>query len=120
MISATELAAMQAVVNSALDVTFTQKRTTPTQGPTGNVIDSYSTVNAALKGNLAQPSAQLLANYEYRVGDQASWLVRVPVGTDLRAGDRLVTSDGNTLDVQVLLTPQSYQTAIQAICAEVK
>lgn len=120
MISPGELAAMQATVNSALDVTLTQKRNAPTQGPTGNVIDSYSTVNAALAANLAQPSAELLANYDYRVGSQASWLVRVAVGTDLRAGDRLVTADGNTLDVQVLLTPLSYETAIQAICAEVK
>ena len=120
MLDTRQLTAMRTAVNTVMDVTFTQKRTTQTQGPTGNVIDSYSTVNAALAGNLAQPSGDLLANYEYRVGSQATWMVTVPVGTDLRAGDRLVTSDGNTLDVQVLLTPESYQTAIQALCAEIK
>lgn len=119
MLDSRQLTAAQATAKASLDVSLDQQRNAPTQGPTGNVIDSYAHV-ATLSANLAQPSAQLLANYEYRVGDQASWLVRVPVGTDLRAGDRLVTTDGNTLDVQVLLTPQSYQTAIQAICAEVK
>ena len=119
MLDARQLTAAQSVVNHALDVSLDQQRNTPSQGPTGNVIDSYAHV-ATLSANLAQPSAALLAHYESRVGDQATFLVRVPVGTDLRAGDRLITSDGQTLDVQVLLTPQSYQTAIQAICAEVK
>ena len=119
MITAAQLAAMQAAVNKAMDVSLTQKRDTQTQGPTKNVIHTYATV-ATLSGNLAQPSAQLLQNYDYRVGSQATWLVRVPVGTDLRASDQLITPDGNTLDVQILLTPTSYPTGIQALCAEIK
>ena len=119
MISATELAAMQATVNSALDISLTQKRNAPTQGPTRNVIDNYSTV-ATLTGNLAEPTAGLLANYDYAVKSQATWLLRVPVGTDLRAGDRLITPDGQTLDVQVILTPRTYPTAVRALVAEVK
>lgn len=119
MISNAELAAMQAVANSAMDLTLTQKRNSPTQGPTKNVIDNYVTV-ATLTGNLAQPTAGMLANYNYRVGDLAAYLVRLPYGTDIRASDRLVTTDGQTLDVQVVLTPQSYATAIQCIASEVK
>lgn len=119
MISAAELAAMQATVASALDVVLTQQRNRPTTGATRNVVDNYVTLGTLL-GNLTQPSAQLLQNYDYRVGDQASWLVRVPVTADLRASDRLITPDGQTLDVQVLLAPRSYETGRQAICAEVK
>lgn len=119
MISSAELAAMQAVANSAMDVTLTQKRNTPTQGPTKNVIDSYATV-ATLTGNLAQPTAGMLANYNYRVADQAAWLVRLPYGTDIRAGDRLVTPDGQVLDVQVILAPKSYPIDMQCIASEVK
>lgn len=119
MISSAELAAMQAVAKSAMDVTLTQKRNTPTQGPTRNVIDNYAII-ATLQGNLAQPTASMLANYNFRVADLAAYLVRLPVGTDIRAGDWLVTSDGQTLTVQVVLTPQSYATAIQCIAAEVK
>ena len=119
MISAAQLAAMQATVNSALDITLTQQRNSPTQGPTRNTIDSYATV-ATLTGNLAEPTAGMLANYNYKVGSQATWVVRVPVGTDLRAGDRLITPDGQKLDVQVLLTPRTYPTAVRALVAEVK
>ena len=119
MISATELLDMQATTKSATDVLLTQQRNFPTQGPTKNVIDHYTAI-ATFFGNLAQPSAQLLQNYDYRVGDQATWLVRVPVGTDLRASDRLITPDGQTLDVQILLHPRAYPTGIQALCAEIK
>lgn len=119
MLDTRQLTGLQGVVAKAFDVTFTQQRTTQTQGPTGNVIDTYATVNAALSGNLAQPTGQLLQNYDYRVGDQASWLVTVAQGADLRAGDRLLTGS-QTLDVQIILQPQSYSTCTQAIAAEVK
>jgi len=46
--------------------------------------------------------------------------VRLPVGTDIRVSDRLVTSDGQQLDVQVVLTPRSYPVAVQVIAAEIK
>lgn len=119
MISTAELAAMQATVQSAFDVLLTQKRNVPTQGPTKNVVDNYVTVGTVV-GNLAQPTAGMLANYDYRVGDQASWLVRLPVGMDIRASDRLITPDGQVLDVQVVLAPRTYETGRQVIAAEVK
>jgi hypothetical protein len=45
-------------------------------------------------------------------------MVRVPVGTDIRIGDRLLVG-AQYLEVQVELQPQSYQTAMRVLCAEV-
>lgn len=118
-ISSAALAQMQALTNATMDETFTQKRNSPTQGPTRNTIDNYATLGA-LTGHLAQPSPQLLQNYDFRVAAQSAWLVRLPIGTDIRVSDRLVTTDGQQLDVQVVLAPRSYDVAIRCLAAEVR
>lgn len=110
---------MQSDANAALDTTFTQQRRALTRGATGNVITTYAT-HATLTGAISQPSAGHLQNYGYKIGDLAAWLVRLPVGTDIVETDRLVTSDGNTLEVQVLLAPKSYQINLMMLATEVK
>jgi hypothetical protein len=120
MITAAQLARFQAVAAGAFDETFTQQRAARTFGPTRNVIETWATVTPALAGNLAQPTAGQLQNYGYLIGSLSAWMVRVAVGTDIREGDRLITGDGNTLLVQVVLAPQSYQTSLRVLATEVK
>lgn len=119
MISAAELAAMQATANASADVTFDLQRRTTGQGATGNVTTSYGHV-ANVSGSLAQPTAGQMQNYGYKIGSLAAWQVRLPVGTDVRETDHLVTPDGQTLEVQVILAPQSYQTAVRVLASEVR
>ena len=118
MISASELTALQAASQAAGDLTITVQRLTITQDAEGNTLRSYATA-ATVSGNLAQPTAGQLANYGYAIADVAAWMVRVPVGTDVRIGDRLVVGS-QTLEVQIQLQPQSYQTSERVLCAEVK
>jgi head-tail adaptor len=93
-------------------------RLTVGQDGEGNVTRSYA-LTATVMGNLAQPTAGQLQNYGYAIADVAAWVARVPVGTDVRIGDRLIVG-GQTLEVQIELQPQSYQTAMRVLCAEVK
>ena len=118
MISLAELQAMQATATSAMDESITIQRATPTSDGAGGSSLAWATV-ATVNGNLAQPSGQLMQNYDYLVGTTSTWMVRVPVGTNVKENDRLVT-DGQTLRVQVILQPQSYQTAMRLLAAEVQ
>lgn len=117
-ISAGELAQLQADMNSLMEQSIAIWRRSISQGPTGNVIESYA-LNSTVKGTLSQPTAGMLANYDYLVGSLAAWAVRVPVGTSIQATDHLIVS-GQTLEVQIVLAPQSYQGAIRVLATEVK
>lgn len=122
MISLAELAAMQATSNSAGDLSIAIYRPNATQDAEGNVIKPWPagwTLHATVNGNLAQPTASQLANYGYAIADLAAWMVRVPVGTDVQLGDRLLVN-GMNLEVQIILVPQSYQASTRVLAAEVK
>lgn len=119
MISPAELAALQATANSAGDQTITIQRATKTPDGAGGSSLAYNTV-ATVTGNLAQPSGQLMQNYDYLIGTTSTWMVRMPVGTNVKEGDRLEVTDGQTLLVQVVLQPQSYQTSLRLLASEVQ
>lgn len=118
MIPASELTAMQATVNSALDKTIVIKRATASSDGAGGQSLSWSTI-ATVSGNLAQPSGALLQNYDFLVGSESTWKVRLASGTDVKENDELVVG-GLTLRVQVILQPQSYSTAVNLLAAEVQ
>lgn len=118
MISAAELAAIQATSASSGDLSIAVMRRGITQDAEGNVLPTY-TLHATVAGNLAQPTAGQLANYGYAIADLAAWMVRVPVGTDVQIGDRLSIS-GQTMEVQIILNPESYGASTRVLAAEVK
>ncbi len=118
MISLAELQAMQATATSAMDESITIQRATPTSDGAGGSSLAWATV-VTVSGNLAQPSGQLMQNYDYLVGATSTWMVRVPTGTNVKENDRLQVG-GQTLRVQVILQPQSYQTAMRLLAAEVQ
>ena len=118
MIGANELAALQATANSALDLSIQVKRPAKTSDGQGGFTETFNNVGSPIKGNLAQPTGGQMQNYGYIIGPLATWMVRVPVGTNLQINDRLVVA-GQTLRVQVLLQPQSYQTAERVLASEV-
>lgn len=119
MISSAQLAAFQAAAKAAMDQAITIKRNTAgSSDGAGGTSESLTTVTSVV-GNLAQPTAELMQNYDYLIGSVSAWLVRMPVSTNVKEADVLVVGSMK-LRVQVLFQPQSYQTAMLLLCAEVQ
>jgi hypothetical protein len=120
MISPAELAAMQAVAASAMDVSIQIQRATNARTAMGGTSESYANHGAPVKGNLAQPTAGQLQNYDFLIGALATWQVRLPAGTDVLVNDLLIVAGVPAMRVQVVLDPQSYQTARRVLATEIK
>jgi hypothetical protein len=118
MLSSAQLAAFQAAANAAMDESIQVKRNTPVSDGMGGQSDDWANVGSAVLGNLAQPTGGLMQNYGYVIGPLDTWLVRLPVGTNVLVNDRLVVGE-KTLRVQVILQPQSYQTAIRLLASAI-
>ena len=118
-ISAAELASIQSdVAAAACDKTCAIQRKTRTPDGMGQATETYATI-ATVKAGMAQPSQQLLQNYDYLIAALSAWLVKFPVGTTTQPQDRLLI-DGQTLEVHVVLEPRSYQALLTVLAAEVK
>lgn len=103
---------------AACDKTCQIYRPTITHGTTAEAIPSYTLLSTTTAG-MTQPSAGLLQNYDFLIGSLAAWQVKLPYGTDVQHRDRLVI-DGETLEVQVVLIPRSYEALRTVIASEVK
>lgn len=118
MLSSAQLAATQATANAALDKSITVKRVVRVQGSDGHYSESWSTLET-VNGNLSQPTGTQMQNYNYLVGPLNTWQVRLPAGTTVAENDRLVIGS-QTLRVQVVLQPQSYQTSLRLLASEIE
>lgn len=121
MISASELAALQAATAALFDLPCIIQRNTPMKDGHGSQTDNWATI-ATVSCNLAQPTAGLLQNYGFLIGSADSWLVRLPAGQDVKRDDQLIVGAGaaqRTLRVAAVLTPQSYQSATRALASVV-
>lgn len=118
-VSAAEMAAIrQEVASAALDLPCVINRKVITRDAFGTETEAWS-VFATVMSGVQSPSVGHLTNYAYIIGNLATWLVLVPYDTDIRIQDQLLI-DGDTMVVQVVLTPQSFS-AVQAVLAsEVK
>jgi len=79
---------------------------------------SYGTI-ATVNAGMRQPTGTHLANYAYAIESLATWLVHFAVGTDVQKLDHLLI-DNQTLEVQVILTPQSYPALLSVLASELK
>src|SRR5579863_5154175 len=118
MLNAAQLAAMQATVLQAFDLSCAVTRPALTSDGAGGSSATYSAV-ATVPCNLAQPSQQLLQAYDYLIGSLSAWVVGVPVGSDIQANDHLAVN-GLVLQVHVVLDPKSYETRMRVLAAEVR
>ncbi len=118
MIPAHELAAMQAACAAALDTPCTIERKAPVADGYGSESDGYQPLATPLC-SLSQPSAQLMQNYEYLIGDQSTWVVGLPAGQDVKNDDQIVVA-GQTLRVQAVLAPRSYETRRRVLASEIR
>ena len=120
MISAAELASMQATAESSCPDTAIVQRNTPASSDIwGNAIDSWSTVISSLPVRVASPATAQFQRIAEQLGVIQAWKVSFSVTADVRAGDRLVIGS-DTLKVHTLGSPQSFNTLQEAICTEVR
>ena len=122
MISAQELAAMQSTVGTAFDLTCNIVRPSLVpdgMGGTGTVYTYTSPTYSNVPCNMAQPSQQLLQNYDFLIGALSAWLIGLAIGTDVKPDDHLVVS-GQIVQVHTLLYPHSYPTRLHVLCAEIR
>jgi hypothetical protein len=72
-----------------------------------------------LLAGMKEPTAGQLTNYEYMIGDLATWHIQFPYSTNVAELDRLVITEGSntrTLSVVKYLTPRSYS-ALESVLA---
>lgn len=118
-ISAAELAQIQAdVVSAACDKSCQIQRKTTTNDTYLSQAPAWNPVATVMAG-MIQPSAGQLANYGFVVSALAIWQVHLPVGTSVQHQDHLVIA-GQTLEVQVILTPRSYEALLTVLASEIK
>lgn len=120
-IPAAELAQIQADVAAiALDKTCAIQRLPSLTPNIRGVPDEsgYATI-ATVACGMRQPTGTHLANYAYAIEALATWLVHFTVGTDVKKLDHLVI-DGQTLEVQIILTPQSLPALLSVLATELK
>lgn len=120
MLDAAELALLQSdAVAAVLDKSADIYHKVTTADAYGTPVDTWPTKAATVPAGLAEPSGNELANFDYLIGDKVAWKLHTPIGTDLREQDHVVI-EGQTIEVHVILTPQSYPVLLDAIVAEIK
>lgn len=123
MLDQSELAQIQADAAAvACDLPCLIERSQNTLGA-GGYTTAWTVVSpTGLKVGMTEPTGGQLANYEYMVGDLATWHIHAPFGTDVQELDRLVITgkDGTvqTLSVVKRLTPKSYPALTSVLAAE--
>lgn len=111
MLSAQELASMQATVTGSLDVSLPFYHKTVTQDGYGHSTETYpSQPSATYKVNVTKPSATQLQAYAGIIGAKEALILRYMPTSDIREGDRTVYGGHNWI-VQYLLLADSYTVA---------
>jgi hypothetical protein len=118
-VSASELARIQAdAAAQTLTLTCQIQRKTLTSDGAGGSTTTWNTI-ATVQAGMSLPTAGQLQNYDYLIGSLAAWQVKLPVGTNVQVQDRLVIS-GQTLIVQIVLTPRSLPALLTVLASEIK
>lgn len=120
MLTSAQLTRLRAVAAASLDLAGVQVQT-PTRTP--DAYGAYSqtwATSATVAGAWAKPTASVMTQYAGLIGALAAWVVRLPYGTTVRNGDRLLMPSGDTLTVQADLSERSYATCVRVLATEVR
>lgn len=118
LLSAAELASIQAEANKLLDTTAAIMRRTPSNDGLGSQSESWPTI-ATVPAMMTTPNGSFIQKQAEALGELASWLVFVPVGTDIQRYDR-ITINSQTLEVQAVYSPLSYAGLIRMLASEIR
>ncbi len=114
LISASEMAALRATVESGMETDVTIRRHTTTEAEFGDV-DAFVTV-ATVKGWIREitSNASVIAEIGGVIAVAETHRLFVPVGTDIESGD-IVIVEGESFRVQHTDQTNTYETHITAI-----
>jgi len=113
MLSASELANMNATVAASLDVSITVQRRTPTNDGYGHTTESYATVGTPLC-NVVKPSDSTLRLFADVIGSQRALVLRFMPVSDIRQWDQILYNS-KTWVVQEILNAESYTFANECL-----
>lgn len=120
MLDPRQLTAIQTKASKTFDLVGIQvQRATRTRDATGAYSETWSTI-ATVAGGWNKPSPQMMQAYAGLIGAEASWLVRLPIGTNVKNNDRLVMPSGDVLTVQSDLTLRSYASCVRVLATEIR
>jgi hypothetical protein len=120
MLDAAELAQIQSDAAAVVcDKPCVIRAKTTTAGTSGEPIATFASPGVQAVCGIQQPGSTHLANYDYVIGPLATWLVHFPIGTVVNEQDHLVI-EGQTLEVQVILTPRSFPALLDVLASEIK
>lgn len=124
LISSSELSFLQDMVEETFDQSCTIQQKAVTPDSFGQNTEVWSTVAIVMVG-VALPKSEVLKAYAERIGSLATWLVKFPLGTTtVSEQQHLIITDGQgnsqTLVVQALLSPRSYELYLGVLASEIK
>lgn len=126
-ILASELAAMQAAAISVMDQTCTIQRKSPVRDAYGSQSDNYTTLaqptygTGAVPCSVTQPSSEIMQNYDYLIGTQSSWVVRLPATSVIARDDQVaLTASGQKLRVMAVLDLRSRLIDMHVLVSEIR
>lgn len=120
MLNASELADLTAEQTAALDKTGVVSRVTTTrsysgQSETVTLIGTYP-CRVAPYSRVGRGEEEIIAQ---RISTEMIWAITFPLGTVIKAEDRIVVNGLNTYEVIIPITPRSYEVAVRVACREV-
>lgn len=117
-IKQTELAALQAAAQKLLDYVCVIERRTRAQDGWLGTSDTWGAIATTVVG-LSRPTLAQLQQYADLIGAKTSWIVKLPINTDVIPQDHLVIAS-QTMIVQLVMMPRSFATLKTVLVTEVK
>lgn len=118
MLSASDLAAMQATQALALPSTCTISRRSLASDGMGGYTETWATLTASVACRLSAHSAPTEAIMAERYGGRQTWMLTLPAGTDVTHEDRVVIGSV-TYEVVGLSSGGAWETARRVIVGRV-
>lgn len=124
LISASELSFLQDLVEETFDKSCQVQDKTANEDAYGQFTEVWGTI-ATVNVGVALPKSSLLAAYAERIGSLATWLVKFPLDIAIiKEQQHLIITDSQgksqTLVVQALLTPRSYELYLGVLASEIR
>lgn len=123
MLSASEQVVLRRYAEHALIGRCDIQRRTRTTDGAGGFTASYATVYSNVKCRISpvRNDFQQERVIAERLGASTSWILSLPVGTDIKLNDRVIIASSNPLEVQAIMdVPRSIETVIRTVVLEVK
>src|SRR5579885_785919 len=118
MLSASELADLQADLEALLDLDADIQRNQSSAISIGQKTEDWQSIlspGPTVKCGMKEPTSGIATLYaQSLIGAQKVTMFSFPDGQDCQRGDRVIVS-GDTYTVQAVLTPQSYSVLTQVL-----